>query len=146
DRRYQAVLISEEEAAQVARLRYLLAHGTKEGIVASPLDWPGPHSAGQLLSQESMPVEWGAGTDQRRLRNDPEALRAATHRYDFRLAPLPCWAHKSREWIREAVAEMLQEIEQEAAQQRRDSHRSTVPSRKGSAAARRRGPGRLTDL
>src|SRR5262249_51371648 len=32
-RRYQAIPISDEEAAQVERLRYVLAHGCKEGLV-----------------------------------------------------------------------------------------------------------------
>ncbi|HEY0556848.1 MAG TPA: transposase, partial [Thermoanaerobaculia bacterium] len=40
-RRYQAIVISGEEAAQIARLRYLLANGSKEGLVARPQDWPG---------------------------------------------------------------------------------------------------------
>ena len=31
--------------AQVERLRYVLAHGAKEGLVGTPLDWPGPHAA-----------------------------------------------------------------------------------------------------
>ena len=40
-RRYQAIVISEEEPAQVDRLRYLLSQGCKEGLVARPQDWPG---------------------------------------------------------------------------------------------------------
>src|SRR6202022_4709352 len=40
-RRYQAIPISEEEAAQVERLRYVLAHGCKEGLVERLRDWPG---------------------------------------------------------------------------------------------------------
>lgn len=47
-RRYQAVLVSDEEAAQVARLKYVLAHGVKEGLVASPFDWPGVHCSRAL--------------------------------------------------------------------------------------------------
>jgi len=39
-RRYQAILVSDEDAAQIERLRYVLSHGAKEGLVASPLDWP----------------------------------------------------------------------------------------------------------
>ena len=40
-RRYSAIVISDEEAAQVDRLRYILANGCKEGLVASPREWPG---------------------------------------------------------------------------------------------------------
>lgn len=32
-RRYQAIVISAEEAAQTGRFEYLLAHGVKEGLV-----------------------------------------------------------------------------------------------------------------
>src|SRR5262245_29073477 len=40
-RRYQAIVVSNEEAAQVARLEYLLSHGCKEGLVRKLADWPG---------------------------------------------------------------------------------------------------------
>lgn len=42
-RRYQAILISEEEAAQVERLNYLLSQGAKENLLSRPQDWPGVH-------------------------------------------------------------------------------------------------------
>jgi REP element-mobilizing transposase RayT len=35
-RRYEAILVSEEERAQVERLKYLLSQGCKEGLVARP--------------------------------------------------------------------------------------------------------------
>ena len=40
-RRYQAIPISEEEAAQVERLLYILSNGCKEDLVERPQDWPG---------------------------------------------------------------------------------------------------------
>ena len=43
-RRYQAIVVSGEEAAQIARLRYGLAHGAKEDLVDRPRDWPGVHA------------------------------------------------------------------------------------------------------
>jgi hypothetical protein len=33
-RRYKAILVSQEEAAQAGRFRYVLAHSVKEGLVA----------------------------------------------------------------------------------------------------------------
>ncbi len=51
-RRYQAIPISNEEDAQVARLKYVLAHGAKEGLVASPQEWPGVHCVHPLLTGE----------------------------------------------------------------------------------------------
>ena len=39
-RRYQAIPISSEEAAQIDRLRYVLSHGCKEGLVAGANEVP----------------------------------------------------------------------------------------------------------
>ncbi len=47
-RRYQPVPVSDEEEAQVARLRYLLEHGVKEGLVLRPGDWPGVQCVTEL--------------------------------------------------------------------------------------------------
>jgi hypothetical protein len=43
-RRFQAIVTSSEEGAQVERLRYVLSHGCKEGLVARLAEWPGVHS------------------------------------------------------------------------------------------------------
>ena len=48
-RRYTSIPVSDEPEAQIARLRYLLANSTKEGLVLSPLDWPGVHCAEALM-------------------------------------------------------------------------------------------------
>lgn len=53
-RRFQAIVVSEEEGAQVARLLYVLSHGCKEGLVARVAQWPGVHTAPALLSGETM--------------------------------------------------------------------------------------------
>jgi hypothetical protein len=46
---YQAIVVSGEEAAQVERLRYHLAHGVKEGLVDQVKRWPGVHFAKSIL-------------------------------------------------------------------------------------------------
>jgi hypothetical protein len=53
-RRYQAIVISNEEGAQIERLRYGLAHGVKEGLVEKVLDWPGVHGARALMTGEAV--------------------------------------------------------------------------------------------
>jgi hypothetical protein len=40
-RRYTAIVVSDEDAAQVDRFRYILSHGVKENLVERVLDWPG---------------------------------------------------------------------------------------------------------
>jgi hypothetical protein len=53
-RRYQAIPLSEEEAAQAERLRYVLAHGAKEGLVEHLRDWPGVSVVRALLEEEPL--------------------------------------------------------------------------------------------
>jgi REP element-mobilizing transposase RayT len=76
-RRYQAILISEEETAQVERLNYLLSHGTKENLVARPQDWPGVHCVDALLSGQPMEGTWFDRTREygARSRGEDVALR-----------------------------------------------------------------------
>jgi hypothetical protein len=50
--RDKAILVSQEEAAQAGRFRYILAHGVKEGLVAQALDWSGIHSVREILDRE----------------------------------------------------------------------------------------------
>ena len=38
-RRYRHIVISEEEGIQVGRLKYVVSHGAKEGLVDSPSQW-----------------------------------------------------------------------------------------------------------
>jgi hypothetical protein len=116
-RRYQAIVVSGEEAAQVERFRYLLSHGCKEGLVAWLRDWPGVHSVRALLDGEPIRGLWFDRTKEYAARNrgeDFDRLEYATEE-TFELTPLPCWAHLSPEAYRERVAALVEEIEREAA-------------------------------
>jgi hypothetical protein len=116
-RRYQAILVSEEEAAQVGRLRYLLAHGVKEGLVAHARDWPGVHSVREILAGEPIQGYWFDRTQEYAARNRGEdfgRMKYATAE-TFELTPLPCWAHLAPEVYRQRVAALVEEIESEAA-------------------------------
>jgi hypothetical protein len=50
--------VSTEEEAQVARLRYLLAHGWKEDLVAKLRDWPGALCAEALATGATCTGVW----------------------------------------------------------------------------------------
>ena len=116
-RRYQAIVISQEEAAQIDRLRYLLSHGCKEGLVARPREWPGAHCVEALL--EGLPLR-GLWFD----RTQEYAARARREEFDrfayaspetIRLEPLPCWQHLPEERPRSRIAELIFQIETETA-------------------------------
>jgi len=116
-RRYQAIVISQEEAAQMGRLRYLLSHGCKEGLVARPQQWPGAHGVRALL--EGLPLQglWFDRTQEYAAR----VRREKFHRLEYttpealRLEPLPCWRHLSGQRYRSRVAELITQIETETA-------------------------------
>ena len=55
---YQAIVISNEEGAQIERLNYLLSNGCKEGLVDHLRDWPGVHCVRHLLDGEPLVGAW----------------------------------------------------------------------------------------
>ena len=52
-RRYHHAPVQDNEAAQIKRFRYILSNSCKEGLVRSPLAWPGVSSARALYSGET---------------------------------------------------------------------------------------------
>jgi REP element-mobilizing transposase RayT len=114
-RRYQAILVSEEDETQIARLRYVLAHGVKEGLVGSPLDWPGAHCARALLDGAPLAGRWIDRTlEHAALRKrrpvDPGAFVKLE---ELRLAPLPCWRNLSESQRRFRIHDLVEGIERE---------------------------------
>ena len=115
-RRYQAIVVSEQEAAQVDRLRYLLSHGCKEGLVARPQDWPGAHCARSLIGEDRPEGLWFDRTREYSARARGERcsrLQYAT-RVRLRLEFLPCWSHLSRSGYEERIRKLLAQIEEES--------------------------------
>jgi hypothetical protein len=115
--RYRSIPVSEEEAAQVGRLKYLLSQSVKEGLVAHARDWPGVHCIREILAGEPIRGLWFDRTQEFAARNRGEdfgRLRYATEEA-FELTPLPCWAHLPPEVYRQRIAELMGEIESEAA-------------------------------
>ena len=115
-RRYQAIVVSDEEAAQVNRLRYLLSHGCKEGLVAKPRDWPGAHCVDALTEGGALQGLWFDRTKEYADRAQGKRSSRLTHatRETIRLEPLPCWCHLSKKRYQREVADLIQHIETEA--------------------------------
>ncbi len=113
---YQAILVSDDEASQVARLHYLLAHGSKEGLVRSPKEWPGAHAAPFLLSGSAVRGRWINHSLEYTASRKGIALqpRDLVEEESLQLVPIPCWAGLDDEQYRSRIAEMIQGIEQEA--------------------------------
>lgn len=116
-RRYRAITVSDEDAAQIERLRYVLAHGAKEGLVAKPRDWPGPHCIATLLEGATVRGTWfDRSTEYRTRRKGVECSpRDFASVETVTLTPLPCWASWPEHQRRQAIEELLASIEHDAA-------------------------------
>ncbi len=118
--RYSMIVVTQEEEAQVSRLKYVLAQGCKENLVARPEDWPGVHCARALRDGKPLTGHWIERTQAflaRRRGREIDSLQYAVEE-TLVLSPLPCWQPLPRECYRARVAELLDEIERAAAAER----------------------------
>jgi REP element-mobilizing transposase RayT len=125
-RRYQAIVVSNEEAAQIGRLNYLLANGCKEGLVARPQDWTGASTASALLNGDQfLTGHWFDRTLEYRAR---KAGKSET--YDsletVTLTPLPCWTHLEELDRQQQVGALVQQIEEDTARMHQENGTSPL--------------------
>jgi hypothetical protein len=115
-RRFRPILISEEAEAQIARLRYLLSHGVKEGFVSSPRDWPGPNGVDALtIGTKARGLWYNRSLEYEANRRGLDfGMRDFASVETVELSPLPCWRHLSFEDRSRRVAELVTGIEEEA--------------------------------
>lgn len=126
--RYQAVLVTNEDAAQIGRRRYIFAHGAKENLVASPTDWPGVSSLAAHLGQMELTGTWFDRTKEfaARKRGIELSFKERTQTESVVLTPLPCWQDLSSETRKALIGELVQDIENETAQRRAETGKSPL--------------------
>src|SRR6185503_555785 len=126
-RRYQAIPISDEPEAQIARLQYVLSHGCKENLVERLREWPGVHCVEALTTGKTLEGWWFDRTQEYLARRRGESFGPYQYatRETLELAPLPCWKHLPPEKRQQLAAAMVSEIEAEAADRR---ERTGVPA------------------
>jgi len=119
-RRFQAIWISDEPQAQVERLTYILSHGCKEGLVERLREWPGVSVIPALLDGAPLIGHWFNRSQEYGARQRGESFhrRKFATEYTLELAQLPCWAHLSPEQYRKRIAEIVADIEAQAAAMR----------------------------
>src|SRR5258708_2060618 len=127
-RRYEMPVVTDEDAAQIERLRYVLSQSVKENLVEHLLQWPGVHCVEALLEGKSLTGHWFNRTQEfvaRLRRENFGRMRYATVE-TVTLSPIPCWAHLSPELYRARIAAMVESIEGEAASARERDGSSVV--------------------
>jgi hypothetical protein len=126
-RRYRAIVVADDEAA-IARLRYILSNGCKEGLVDRPADWPGVSCARALTAGGALRGTWYDRTaeHQARARGQRVVPGQFSSQCEVRLESLPCWRTLSPARHRAACADLVAQVETETRAERRESGRPCV--------------------
>lgn len=113
-RPFSAQPVLDDEAA-VSRLRYIISHGVKEGLVRSPEEWPGLSCVPYLLDEVQPPLpffRWSL-----RWKNGQQVEGGANPWDDrwveevpLKLTPLPCWAALSVSARRQRTQSLLDDV------------------------------------
>ncbi|HZJ53858.1 MAG TPA: transposase [Myxococcaceae bacterium] len=117
ERRYSAEPVLDE-IALLGRVRYMLAHGPKEGLVRTCAEWPGLSSLKMMVDGSSRGFRWFNWT--RRAKAHRPGTSPA--RFDVKwaeqeslaLTPLPLHTLQSREALRRFLQDAMRAIETEA--------------------------------
>jgi hypothetical protein len=103
------VPILDDDAA-IGRLRYVLSNGVKEGLVASPLDWPGVTGVHALLDETPILAPWRPVTQAHASPTDVV--------YPIQVAALPCWQEYPTEHRRRLHESLIHGIIEDGVAQR----------------------------
>jgi REP element-mobilizing transposase RayT len=126
-RRYRAIPVVDDQAAH-ARIRYLMSHGAKEGLVARAGDWPGPNCIAALTHGDVLRGTWHDRTAEYRARAAGKDLKPGnfTTSYDVKLTPLPCMRHMSTDQQQSHFRSVVREIDGAACAANQEKGRSPL--------------------
>jgi REP element-mobilizing transposase RayT len=119
ERRYSAEPVLDDTAL-VGRLRYVLAHGVKEGLVDRSAEWPGLTCLPQLLGPARRMFRWFNWTRRWSKRGSEDMTGEGRFAQEWaepvelELAPLPCWEGLKEEQRQCAVRGLVEQVEAEA--------------------------------
>jgi hypothetical protein len=114
-RRYRSIVVADEKSSH-GRLRYILAHGAKEGLVATPGSWPGPNCIAALTTGEILRGTWFDRSAEFLARQRGETVLPAQFAttFDVNLTPLPCLQHLTSDQRQSEFRHMVGEIQAKA--------------------------------
>jgi len=111
---YEPLELSDEPGLAERRLAYLLGQGCKEGLVASPREWPGASPLGAVLRGEQ---QLGIWVDRTRMYHascrklGAHAESHYEHVVEVPLTPLPEWTHLNAQQQRDRIETLITDIE-----------------------------------
>jgi hypothetical protein len=126
-RRYRWIVVADDSAAH-ARLRYILAHSAKEGLLASPAAWPGPNCIAALTEGELLRGTWFDRRQEFLARQHGETvlpLQFATT-FDVLLRPLPCLQHLDADQRQSELRRVIDGIKAKAAADNKEKGRKPM--------------------
>jgi REP element-mobilizing transposase RayT len=119
NRRYHSAVVSCDEATQLDRLRYIISNGCKEGLVASPLDWPGVSSTSALMDGSmALHGKWFDRTREYHARK-AGVIQIFAEDEEVQLSVVPGMAQLDHDEYREAIRSIVECIERETLQMHR---------------------------
>jgi hypothetical protein len=126
-RRYRSIVVADEASA-LSRLRYIMAHGAKEGLLASPGSWPGPHCIAALTKGASLRGTWFDRTAEFKARQRGEAVRPSqfAKTYEIKLTPLPGLQHLSPDQRQTECRRIVKEIKAAAEVENKERNRTPM--------------------
>ncbi|MBN1962488.1 MAG: hypothetical protein JW841_16255, partial [Deltaproteobacteria bacterium] len=121
--RYDAEPVLDDEALK-GRLRYILAHGVKEGLVKKCRQWPGFSSYPELVEGSKRSFAWPklslSNVANKKKRPKKQAINIEQDiEYPIRITLLPCYKDKPQEQ-QIMVRDLVAQIENEHMLQRKD--------------------------
>ncbi len=126
-RRYRSIVVADETAAH-GRLRYILAHGAKEGLVSTPGAWPGPNCVAALTTGEILRGTWFDRSAEHLVRQRSETVLPSQFAttFDIKLTPLPCLQHLTADQRQAECRRIVGEIQAEAAAKNKEMGRQPM--------------------
>jgi REP element-mobilizing transposase RayT len=123
-RRHRQILFLDQESL-VKKVRYIMSHGCKEGLVPGVLDWPGVSTDRALLYGQKLEGTWYDRTAFYRAERRGKDVRLEDYatRYEVPIEPLPFLEEESEEQRQEFYRCMKGEIERETWQRAVDEKR-----------------------
>jgi hypothetical protein len=126
-RRYRSIVVADAES-QIARLRYVLCQGLKEGLIDRASRWPGVSSFKASTSGTPLHGIWydrSAQFEARRRGVKPDPLKTE-RAYQIRLSQLPVFADTPPEGYRQFIADLVRGEERDVAADRAQAGRTSV--------------------